>query len=373
MTAFGRRRPRAAAAPTARSSAACASAGAVILGITNVPELTILPFTETPTFGITRNPWDLQRTPGGSSGGSGAAVAAGLAPRPRRRTAAARSASPPACCGLVGLKPQRGPHPDGAGGRALARAVAWGAISARRRRQRAVLRRDQDAGRRSPRRPRATPGRLRIAVSVNTPPLTACRPTPSSCARRRGGRRALRSLGHDVIERDLDTAGARGTCSPRYLRGIPDDARAMPHPERLSSRDAADTRGSARRCRARCVARARRRRRRRRRASTRVFDDGVDAVLTPVFTRRPPRVGRVRRPPALWTLLGVGALRAVLRPLQPPRQPGESVPAGLTADGFPVGAQLVGAPRRRGDAALARRPDRGARSAGRTGARRSRA
>ena len=51
------------------------AAGAIVVGITNVPELTIWPFTETPTWGITRNPWDPQRTPGGSSGGSGAAVA----------------------------------------------------------------------------------------------------------------------------------------------------------------------------------------------------------------------------------------------------------------------------------------------------------
>ena len=52
------------------------AAGAIVVGLTTVPELTIWPFTETPTFGITRNPWDPQRTPGGSSGGSGAAVAA---------------------------------------------------------------------------------------------------------------------------------------------------------------------------------------------------------------------------------------------------------------------------------------------------------
>ncbi|MFZ2113865.1 MAG: amidase family protein, partial [Solirubrobacteraceae bacterium] len=44
-------------------------AGAIVLGKTNVPELCIWPFTETPTFGATRNPWDLQRAPGGSSGG----------------------------------------------------------------------------------------------------------------------------------------------------------------------------------------------------------------------------------------------------------------------------------------------------------------
>ena len=50
-------------------------AGAVIVGKTHVPELCIWPFTESLTFGATRNPWDLARTPGGSSGGSAAAVA----------------------------------------------------------------------------------------------------------------------------------------------------------------------------------------------------------------------------------------------------------------------------------------------------------
>jgi amidase len=54
------------------------AAGAVIIGKTNVPELCVWPFTETATFGATRNPWDLQRAPGGSSGGSATAVAAGL-------------------------------------------------------------------------------------------------------------------------------------------------------------------------------------------------------------------------------------------------------------------------------------------------------
>ena len=56
------------------------AAGAIPIGITNVPELTIFPWTATDANGVTRNPWDLTRTPGGSSGGSAAAVAAGLVP-----------------------------------------------------------------------------------------------------------------------------------------------------------------------------------------------------------------------------------------------------------------------------------------------------
>src|SRR4051794_5112351 len=67
-------------------------AGAVLIGRTNVPEMMVLPFTESPTFGVTRNPWDRQRTPGGSSGGSGAAGAAGPGRAP---PGAGRGGSPP--------------------------------------------------------------------------------------------------------------------------------------------------------------------------------------------------------------------------------------------------------------------------------------
>jgi len=84
------------------------SAGAVIVGKTNLPELAIMGTTEGPAFGVTRNPWDLDRTPGGSSGGSGAAVAAGLVPAATASDGAGSIRIPAACCGLFGLKPTRG-------------------------------------------------------------------------------------------------------------------------------------------------------------------------------------------------------------------------------------------------------------------------
>ena len=80
----------------------------MIIGKTNVPELTLWPFTETATFGVTRNPWDLQRAPGGSSGGSAAAVAAGLVGAALGSDGAGSIRIPAAWCGLFGLKPQRG-------------------------------------------------------------------------------------------------------------------------------------------------------------------------------------------------------------------------------------------------------------------------
>src|SRR5580693_4727670 len=108
VTTYGTNAQDAPAAADAEVVRRLREAGAVIIGKTNVPELTMWPFTETATFGATRNPWDAQRAPGGSSGGSAAAVAAGLVGAALGSDGAGSIRIPAAWCGLFGLKPQRG-------------------------------------------------------------------------------------------------------------------------------------------------------------------------------------------------------------------------------------------------------------------------
>src|SRR4051794_1896153 len=212
------------------------AAGAVIVGKTNVPELMMWPWSEGVSFGAVRNPWALDRTPGGSSGGSGAAVAAGLCGVALGTDGAGSIRIPAAFCGVFGIKPQRGRVPTDQGtsdgwhglnvAGPLARTVADAALFLDVVADGAPEGGFAGAAAREP-------GRLRVAVSTNLPPGTVARLGGEQRRAVEETAELLRSLGHEVVERDVDygTAGIANVL-PRYLRGIHDDGAAFPHPER---------------------------------------------------------------------------------------------------------------------------------------------
>ena len=91
------------------------AAGCVVIGKTNTPELGWKPDTENPVFGATLNPWNLDHSPGGSSGGSAAAIAAGMVPLATGSDGGGSIRIPSSCCGLSGMKPSLGRVPSGGG------------------------------------------------------------------------------------------------------------------------------------------------------------------------------------------------------------------------------------------------------------------
>ena len=184
-------------------------AGFVVVGTTNLPEYGIQPVTEPRRFPPSRNPWDTERTPGGSSGGSAAAVAAGLVPVAHANDGGGSTRIPAACCGLVGLKPQRGrislgarPRrpPAGAGRRAHADGRGDRAAAGRHGRLRG-RRRDVGAaaGRAFANAVRREPGRLRVGVAVN-PPLPDATVDPICLDAVAHTAALLDELGHEVVE-----------------------------------------------------------------------------------------------------------------------------------------------------------------------------
>ncbi len=209
---------------TSASVQALTGAGALLLCRTNTPEFGILPVTENEAWGTTRNPWDVSRTPGGSSGGSAAAVAARLAPIAHASDGGGSIRIPAACCGLVGLKPSRGRVPSGPlisdvmhGGAvegcvsstvrdtALVYDILSGSDTAAWYNapplQRPLL---QEAG--------AAPGRLRIAFTTVAP--TGAQVAASCVDAVHRTAKLLEQLGHHVFEGGPQWPGAAGFVQP---------------------------------------------------------------------------------------------------------------------------------------------------------------
>lgn len=186
-------------------------AGFIVVGTTTLPEWGILPVTDTKRFGTTRNPYDPERTPGGSSGGSAAAVASGMVPIAHANDGGGSTRIPAACTGLVGLKPQRGRISNApvGGGEFL---VADGVLTRTTRETAALL--DILAGDETgdpfwaphPAEPFAAtaarePGKLRIAITTHAP-IENAELDDEALRSVRDAAELLAGLGHEVVESD---------------------------------------------------------------------------------------------------------------------------------------------------------------------------
>ena len=358
------------------------AAGLVIAGKTNTPEFGLTPYTEPGAYGPTRNPWDLARTPGGSSGGSAAAVASGMVPIASGGDGGGSIRIPASACGVFGMKPTRGRTPAGpfigeawsgfAGEHVLTRSVRDSA---------AVLDATHGPDRGSPHPlPRhegtfldavhRAPGKLRIAVS--RAPMLGKTVAPDVIAAFGEAVALLADLGHEVIEAAPPVE--REAFSMAFLTALAGELRAdieftaktfgvkiRPGDYDASSFGmgllgdgftAADLIAAHRYLKLSA------------RSILGFFDD-IDVLMTPVLSSLPVKIGALQ-PSAiekkLLTVLGhLGGGRLLKKlgiaeqlaaqtfefiPWTPvfnvTGQPAMSVPTGWSPEGLPIGMQLVG-------------------------------
>jgi amidase len=352
------------------------AAGLITVGRTNTPELGIVPTTEPVAYGATRNPWDPSRSPGGSSGGSAAAVAAGLVPAAHANDGGGSIRIPASACGLVGLKPSRGRTSLGPNASFSALVVAEHVVCRTVRDSAAFL--DAVCGPMpgdlyvapAPLRPfrdqvGADPGRLRIGLLTAAPGgLAAVQPDCVTAAE--DAAHLLEALGHDVegshpraldlpdwtahflclwsagVALSLDGWSARtgeriGADDVEPLTwALAELARALPAPALLRALDWLlkttrlvaewwDPPGSG--------------------ASPASPDCGFDLLVTPTLAEPPVLLGTFDSPPGnpLAGFMRAAAFTPFTPPFNVTGQPAISLPLSHTAEGLPVGVQLVAA------------------------------
>jgi amidase len=330
------------------------AAGGIPIGVTNVPELMIFPWTASDANGITRNPWNPARTPGGSSGGSAAAVAAGMVPAATAADGGGSIRIPAACCGLVGMKPSRGRVSLSPAGQGWLGLTSFGAL-ARTVADSALLLDlihgpvpgDADAApafdasyAEAAARP---PQRLRVAVSRKLPPGPMAKLSDDQRAAWDRNAALLADLGHDVQQRDPAYGLAGLLFMQFWIRGTYEAAREIPDPSALER----STRQMA--AAGHFLVHGRRRRellRRREDTTARLLElwQEFDVLMTPGLASTAiaaeggygrsavPAIdiaGRFTPWTAAWNMTG---------------QPAVTVPAGFGADGLPLSIQLVGRP-----------------------------
>jgi amidase len=328
------------------------AAGAIPIGITNVPELMIFPWTATKANGITRNPWNLEHTPGGSSGGSASAVSAGLAAAATGSDGGGSIRIPAACCGLVGMKPTRGrvsPQPGGAGWLglsvygSLARTVADSA-------QMLDVLHGALPGDEYTAPPfegsyvqaaATPPGRLRIALSRKLPPGLVGRVSGEQRGAFERTGALLSALGHDVTERSPAYGLVQLLFLQIWTRGIYEQSLEVPDPTQLET----TTRQMAAAGR-RLVPpfRVKQLMARRDKAVARILAlwDEIDVLVTPGTARTAIAAEGGYGRPAPLAIDVAGRFTPFTPVFNLTGQPAVTLPVGIGKDGLPLSIQLVG-------------------------------
>jgi amidase len=327
-------------------------AGAIVIGKTHAPEVGLWHFTETPLHGPTRNPWNTDRTPGGSSGGAAAAVAAGVVPAAIGSDGAGSIRIPAAWTGLVGLKPQRGristwPDAESFNGLScfgpLARSVGDAALllDAVHGNVPADLHRPP-----TPSEPFAAaverePGTLRVAISFATPFGVPAKVDGEHRAAIESFAERLATFGHEIVRVDPEyglvgpAIVARGEAAvEEWLCANVEDRAALEPRTRAAARIGRALSGVPLRL-ARAAEPGLQRR------IGRVFER-CDVVLTPTTAKPPPRIGALDGEGYWKTGNTASATCPFAFAWNVVGWPGISVPAGLTSKGLPIGAQLLG-------------------------------
>ncbi|HEY4545462.1 MAG TPA: amidase family protein [Pedomonas sp.] len=336
-------------------------AGLVIFGKTATPEFGLTGTTESLANGITRNPWNPERTAGGSSGGAAVAVAAGVIPVAHATDGGGSIRIPASCCGLFGLKPSRGRVPMGP-----PLTEGWGGLSAHHAVTRSV--RDSAAlldatagiepgsryGAPTPERPyleeaRREPGRLRIALAVSPP---AGSPVDAECVEAaRAAARLCESLGHHVEEAspklDMEAIGravfsiisasvAANIQARQAATGIapgPDvlEAVTLVYYQiglKTTGIDFANANNVLQEA-ALTISR---------------FMDSYDVLLTPTLATPPVEIGRLSlsNPNIEAYYQAAGTFTAFTGIFNMTGQPAMSVPLAMSRSGLPIGVQFAG-------------------------------
>jgi len=320
------------------------AAGAVIIGKTNVPELMTLPFAESITFGATRNPWDPALTPGGSSGGNGAAVAAGLVPLAVGSDGGGSIRIPSSWCGIYGLKTQRGQVS------LKPRIEPWCGLDVYGPMARSVedvaLFLDVASSTPGPAggfvaAAADRPGRLRIALSTKTPPLTFAKAGREQSAAVEAAGKLLSGQGHVVETRNppYPLWTILGYYLPRYFRGIYNDVAPLPHPERLEPRTRHMARVGSWLSDQR-IAKVREKEAKLAKQIQPIFDD-FDVLITPGNAKGPSRIGAYRSRGVLRSLLFASGRVPFYETWNMTGQPAAVLPWALDRDGIPLSLQLI--------------------------------